>query len=99
MILLFSIECPNRHPVGGEPKEYPGDAYPPNEWMDNMSRQFYRAIKEHVRLNWKECIVCHTPFNLDWAVSVGEMKAQTMDEAHAALRKMGPLQMLKKAGK
>jgi hypothetical protein len=85
LILLFSFVCPNGHRVGGEPHDYPGTEYPPDAWMSNVSTEFLRRIRRNIK-EWPECPECHTSTRArGWGVIVDEMKAETMEQAHAAL--------------
>ena len=101
MILLFSLLCPNGHPVGGEPHEYPGAERPPDAWMNNVSLAFFRRVRTSKDPFWRECRQCHAPFRKpsDWYVHVGEMKAKTLSEAHATLSQFGPCEMMSADGR
>lgn len=91
LILLFSLRCPNGHPVGGEPHEYPGPETPPDAWMDNLSHQLARHFRNH-REEWMECRFCGASLYRGCSICVDEMKARTMEEARAALDKIGVLE-------
>jgi hypothetical protein len=86
VILLFNLVCPNGHQVGGEPHEYRGPERPPEKWMDNIGDQFTRYVQTRPRAEWR-CPTCgvEPAAGKGWTVETHVMKAQTMEEAHAAL--------------
>jgi hypothetical protein len=90
VILLFSLVCPDRHPVCGEPKEYPGTAQPPEPWIDNMSRAFWESLPDYPPSALK-CDTCGREFahgkTKGWGVVCDEMKADTIEQAERDLMK------------
>lgn len=86
MICCVSLQCPNGHRNGGMPREYAGP-HPTAAWFDTLCRDLNREVRAHPE-EWTHCMECGVPFSGAWGYVVDELKAKTMDEAHAALAKI-----------
>ena len=92
MIVIVNLICPNGHPVYGQPVAYAGTKKPPESWCERAGARFMRSMRKNPPLPCAACGATFNPNSTDrghlakWGVSVHEMKAKTMQEAHAALK-------------
>lgn len=87
MIYLVSLLCPQQHPVVGHPIEY-ANPNPSEAYLDTIGRDFYRLVKRGERPKCPKCGAEWTSERAgDWYISIGTMKAETMEEAGRELLK------------
>lgn len=89
MIFVVEVECPHEHPNGGALYEYASET-PPDAWFDHITRKVHDWVIANPQ-EFPKCDVCGERYSKHWRYVVNSLKCQTMEEAEAALAKVGRL--------
>jgi hypothetical protein len=89
MIILFTIFCPNAHPVVGRPYSCPDKAIGA-WWFERQCERFVSQCLTDAGFPRLECNICHARItDGNYTVGAQEMKAKTIEDAYRDLDNFG----------